>query len=134
MKKFFGTGLKVAIIVTAVWGILSFLIHYNNTQSWNPLNWPDLIYLITFLILEWIGYLLLHGRINPNAFNQQYPNTQRQPQQHQPQPIRSPQRQVPIRITLETCSFCGKETPLNSLRVFQDEQGYTIYLCEGCIG
>ena len=144
MKKFFGTALKAALIITLAWGIISFMLHFNATGDWNPLNWSDFTYVITFLILEWIGYLILHGRINPNAFPNQpprgrYPQQQR-PQQYQqayyqPQPIKSPppKQRVPVQLSLDVCSFCGREVPINSLRVFRDDYGYTLHLCEDCI-
>ena len=129
LKKFFGTALKVATILTVVLALLFYIMYYYETRDWNPLNWSLLTYFITFLVLEWIGTLILHGRIQPDAG---YP--QRRPQQnipyYPPEPIRAPQTNVPVQITLETCSFCGKEVPKNSLRTFRDDWMNEIYICE----
>jgi len=129
LKKFFGTALKVAIIITAIWALISYILYFYNTRDWNPLNWSDLMTVIIFLILEWLGMLILHGRIRPDAGIQQR-LYQREMPYYPPEPIRAPQTNVPVKITLETCSFCGREVPKSALRTFRDDWGNEIYICE----
>jgi len=132
LKKFYGIALKIAIIVTLVWGILGLVGYMTTTGKWNPFGWSGFIMFIMFIILEYVGYLMLTGKFQPPQEMQQgQPIFKQQPQRHQ-RPIQ-PRRQQPIEINYDVCAFCGEEKPVHELTPFRSPRGDTILVCEDCL-
>ena len=130
MKKFFGTMLTLALVLTLVITMLLFVVHV--AGGGDPIGYlgnQNFIMGITFLILEWVGYLMLKGKFHPPD------DMGRRPQQRAP-PQRQPQMQqilVPAKIEIEVCPFCSKEKPITEMRPFYDGYGNEILVCEDCI-
>ena len=124
MKKFFGTMLMLALILTLAIIMLSFVAYVVGGGS--PMGFigtQTFIMGITFLILEWVGIMMIKGKFHPPTDMKT-----RQPQQT---PMR--QFQVPAKIPTDNCSFCRIEKPVTELRPFYDGYGNEILICEECI-
>jgi len=124
LKKFYGMMLKIAILLTVVIGLLLFIAYMVNGGS--PLNYvgrQEFIMMIVFLILEYVGYQIIHGKFRMPE------EAQIRPRQ-QPIPVKQP---IPAQIELDYCSFCSKEKPIHSLREFRDDYGNAILICENCV-
>jgi len=136
LKKFYKLLLKIAIIVTIVWAIVSFATFIITTGNVNIMTSPDFMTFIVVIVLEFIGHLILTGKFQPPTDMQRNPQ-QRRPQQRapqrQPQPLQPPVQQRPVEIKFDVCAFCDKEVPTNKLRPFSDKYGNIILVCEDCI-
>jgi hypothetical protein len=127
MKKFFGTMLRLAIILTLVITILLFISHIASGGS--PVAYlgsPNFIMGITFLILEYVGHMMLHGKFQP-------PTNIQQKRPQPPQKVPMKQITVPLKIETDNCCFCGKEKLITEMRPFYDGFGNEILVCEDCI-
>lgn len=129
IKRYFNMMLKIAIVVTLIWGFFSLATFITTTGSYNVLQSSDFVMFIALIILEWIGWMLLSGKFKP----QPLPPNRRQ--QRVPYSIQQPQRPPqnyprPIQIKVETCIVCNKEKQLHSLREFKDCYGNSIFVCE----
>jgi len=153
LKGFYMIALKIGIVITLVWGILSLLNAMLSTGNWNPFVWSDFTMFIALIILEWFGWLMLNGKFQPPTDMQQRqrrPPTFGQPPRRPPQrqqqypprppqqplPIQPPQRQrprAPIQLSMGVCSFCGNENHIEQMRRFRDDSGNVIYICGDCI-
>jgi len=128
LKGFYGMLLKIAMIITVVWGLLSFVAYAGGGGNViTYLGKSEFIMFITFLILEWTGFLILKGKFHPP--------TDVRPKQRPPTraPVQQVPTQVPYQIEVDVCSICGKERPLSVLREFHDDYGYSIVVCEKCL-
>jgi len=131
MKKYFSTLLMVGILITVVWGIINFALFV--IDGGNPIGFlgnPSFMTMIILLILEWVGYLMLHGKF-------QVPDDQRMKMQQQPkqqQKYQQPTTQIPVKIETDFCSYCEKEKPITEFREFKDSEGNVILVCKNCLG
>ena len=127
MRKFFGTMLTLALVLTLVIVMLLFVAYV--AGGGNPVSYlgnQGFIMGITFLILEWVGLLMLKGKFHPPTDMQQ--RRPQRPQKPQMQPI-----YVPKKVETDICVFCNKEKSLTEMRPFYDGYGNEILVCEECI-
>jgi len=127
LKKFYKMLLKIAIVVTVVWAVVSFATFIMMTGNMNIMASPDFMTFIVIIVLEFIGHLILTGKFQPPTDMQKRPQ-QRRPMQRQP-----PMEPRPVEIKIDECAFCGREVPASRLRPFSDKYGNIILVCEDCL-
>jgi hypothetical protein len=128
LKKFFGNMLMIAIVLTIMILVISFALYILEGKA--PMGFLGnqmFITCLTLLILEWLGYIMIHGKLKFN------PQPQQRKQRQQPKTVPMRQISVPLKIETDNCSFCGTENPITDMRPFHDEFGNEILVCEKCI-
>jgi len=130
LRTFFGSMLRLGIIVTILYGLIGFIWHMQETgDAMGFLGTQTLQMFIVFIILEYVGYLMITGKFHPPTTVQGKPTRRPPPRQQQQQPI----QRRPSEIQIDTCSFCGKEHPIQSMREFTDKNGYRLLICSDCL-
>ena len=131
LKKFFGTMLMVAVVITAIYGAISFVLYVLETQ--NPINFlssPSFVTVLIGLILEYVGYLMLNGKFQVSAEVQQMTGRYQQTRQSQ-QPQQ--QQQIPTQLQFEKCSFCGRDVPAFEIKKIKTPDGTIYNVCANCL-
>jgi len=129
VKRLLNQILMVVVVVIILYSISELMLNYNfDVISW--LGSPSGVTMLVTVILGWVGYLMLNGKFVPPVDYQGKRPPQRKPQgQYQ----RPPQQYRPSEIQVDTCSFCGKQYPVKSMREFTDKAGYRLLVCNECL-
>jgi len=124
MKKLLSQLITLAMVLSILYTVAELVFVFNaDFMAW--LGSPSFVTMLVIVILGWLGILIVNGKFSAPVEYQ----GKKQPQK--PQQI--PKQYRPSEIHVDTCSFCGKEYPIEAMREFTDKDGYRVLICFKCL-